>query len=288
MSNPFGADTVDYGTVSGHGAGFRSGDVDFGSLKERVSNIVMEIKRSTQQLHLEEVKIGTPSDTEEFRGSVQGILRRTLSKVQTGKSMLLQLANLARDSSDRGQGLAIKSLQQSMTSAVNEFHEVSQDMLRCMETSGEPVRIKTRKPYDAHSDTAELSDHHDRARLLRDDRVAQQQQQVLVSDDTVHMEERAELMEQIENDILALNDLMGDMGRLVVEQGEQTDHIETNVEHAYDDVNHGNQQLEKGVRLKRCSRTLKCVIATVVGVILVIILIIVIIVVVEVTKNKKK
>lgn len=28
------------------------------------------------------------------------------------------------------------------------------------------------------------------------------------------------------------------------------DHIETNVEHAYNDVSHGNQQLERGVQLK--------------------------------------
>lgn len=32
--------------------------------------------------------------------------------------------------------------------------------------------------------------------------------------------------------------------------GAAQDHIETNVEHAYNDVSHGNQQLERGVQLK--------------------------------------
>ena len=51
----------------------------------------------------------------------------------------------------RGQGLAVKSLQQSMTSAANEFQEASQDVLRGMETAGEPVRTKTRSSYEVYS-----------------------------------------------------------------------------------------------------------------------------------------
>lgn len=283
-NNPFGVDTVDYGTVTGHGAGFRSDE--FSTLKERVGNIVMEIKKSTQKLRKEEDKIGTPSDTEDVRGSVQFILRDGVKEVQRGNSMLTDLAKMARNSSDRGQSLAVKSLQQSMTSTVNEFQQVSQDMLRRMENAGTPAKINVRKSggsYEAFSDTAELSDNHDRVRLVKDDR--QQQQQVVMSDDTAHLEERAELMEQIGNDILTLHDLMGDMGRLVVEQGEQIDHIEGNVEHAYDEVVSGNQQLEKGVKLKRCSRKLMCIIGTIVGVVLLIIIIIIIILAVTLKKN---
>lgn len=41
-----------------------------------------------------------------------------------------------------------------------------------------------------------MSDHHERARLIREDRSAQEQ--VLVSDEAAHIEQRAERMEEIE------------------------------------------------------------------------------------------
>lgn len=54
-------------------------------------------------------------------------------------------------------------------------------------------------------DTAELSDHHERARLIpREQRASldhqqqRQQQQLIVSDEAAHVEQRADRMEQIE------------------------------------------------------------------------------------------
>lgn len=43
-----------------------------------------------------------------------------------------------------------------------------------------------------------MSDHHDRARLLKDESRRQRQEQLVVSDDAAHAEERAVRMEQIE------------------------------------------------------------------------------------------
>ena len=81
-------------------------------------------------------------------------------------------------------------------------------------------------------------------------------------------EETAQSIQQLEQDIRDINEIFRDLGAMIQEQEEDVNRIEASVHVSTARAKHGNTQLEKAARAKRCSRKLKVAIVIVVAVII--------------------
>lgn len=271
MSNPFGADTVDdYGTLTGHSRGFKTRDGEIEDLKRRIGDAIMQIKQDTQRIQSMGSQIGTRSDSDDLRQRLHNTARSCLAEVEQCHSLFKELTRLSKESSDRAVQFTVKSLQQNLTSATSSFQRVSSEVSERMRSTAVP-----RERLDMSSDGVDVEEDSDRVALVRNSgRQGAQKQSFVVSNEVAHIEERARKMQGLEGDIRQLNDIMMDIGKLVVTQGETVDTIEQNIEQVTINVDEGNRQLEKGVMYKKCSRRLQCTIAIIILVILVVIIIV--------------
>lgn len=259
----------DYGTLSGHGRGFRARDGEIEDLKRRIGDTIMQLKQDTQHIQSMGAQIGTRSDSDALRERIHGTSKNCLAKVERCRSLFTELTLLSKESSDRAIQLTVKSLQQNLTGAAESFQRVSSEVLEGMRSTSVP-----RQQLDM-SDGVDVEEDSDKVTLIRNSGGhSAQKQSFVVSNEVAHIEERARKMESLEGDIRQLNEVMLDIGKLVVTQGEVVDTIEQNVEHVTINVDEGNRQLEKGVMYKKCSRRLQCTIAIIIFVVLVVIIIV--------------
>lgn len=285
-SRPFGgSDVSNYGTLHGESSGF-SRDVPFERLNETVSKSVMTITQNTQTLKSLERQVGTSTDSNNLRRRIQELIKSTMNKVMTSKRELSDLILTAERTGDKRQQLGANSVQQSLNSTTNNFNTVAERVIEKLRDYPQPPRMSISQ--SGYLDSGELEVQGDKAQLIRASPLpaqSQQQGQMVVSTEAAYLEERAERMEELESDIIQLHEIMGEIGQMVVQQGDQITTIEQHTEQAANNVVSGNTQLDTAVKLKRCSRKLKLVIACVVGTILTAIIITIIVVIVVITKN---
>lgn len=104
---------------------------------------------------------------------------------------------------------------------------------------------------------------------------ASMQAQIQEQAELQEIEEREKAMHQIEEDIVRVNEMFRDMGRLVHEQGDQVESIACNIETAHVEVTEGTENLRRAVGSKRAVRRKKFILAIIVIVALIILAVVI-------------
>ena len=156
-----------------------------------------------------------------------------------------------------------------------EFSQAVNNYCRAQKQISEKMKL-----HLPNSSIATLEDNlteDDSERLLAMERRQQQQKlkQRELEFEAGLMEERAQQIQNIENDIIDVNKIMRDLSAMVHQQGEVVDSIEDNVENVHGNVELGRQELQKAAGYQsKYRRKLFCllmtaiIVATVLGIII--------------------
>ncbi|XP_065183965.1 syntaxin-7-like isoform X2 [Sycon ciliatum] len=237
-----------FGSSSSGRSGGRDGDSEYIRLSDRISTNITKINSNANELKRYLNQLGTRSDNSRLRDTMSSLQKTTAGLVRETNSNIQQLSYLdgGSDQEKAQRRMQQEKLKSSFKSAISSFHTVEQTCAKKEKETVERMR--------AASISGSLGDDDEDDRLLGGrgrGYVVHQQEEV----DVQAIEERADALRQLENDILDVNEIFRDLGAMVHEQGEVIDTIEGNVEHAAVDVENANDQLRQALhsQIPSCS-----------------------------------
>jgi t-SNARE complex subunit (syntaxin) len=238
-------------------------------MRQQIADACLEISSQTNELKRYCKKIGTRQDDEELRTRIHELRKRAFEKVESTTELFNKLIESNGSTADQGQKIAIDSLRKNFSTTVNEFSQVYENIVNRLQENPRP------RVTDSARNSSVNSQEDDKIALLNVEQQQQDQQQDQVH--TSYVEQRAEMMGGLANDMVQLHELMTSIQHMVVEQGEQIDHIDQHIEHAAVEVERGKTQLGVAVRYKKCSRRLVLIIVLVVAAVVAVVVIVAII-----------
>eukprot|EP01126_Amoeba_proteus_P035099 TRINITY_DN3527_c0_g3_i2.p1 TRINITY_DN3527_c0_g3~~TRINITY_DN3527_c0_g3_i2.p1 ORF type:complete len:295 (-),score=70.44 TRINITY_DN3527_c0_g3_i2:120-1004(-) len=225
--------------------------------------------------------IGGQQDNEKLRSNLSTKIKETtnlVKDVQISITKLLSLSSVSKEKTQKIDKLGIDF--ETFNKKFKQLAAVARDKL-------EEIPIPYRVDFDSDSYRNSVPD--DRSHLLLQQQQQHQQQQYLKIEserefqDTI-IRERDEEIKIIQAQMIEVNDIFKDLAKLVDEQSELVDNIETNISIASTNVTEATKDLVKADEHSNTARKRLCIFAVVIAILVVV----VVIVVVVVTTNKSK
>lgn len=227
--------------------------VRFEEIVQRVTTNVVQINKNVSRIEQLVALVNTPKHNATLQDEIHEKKTRINSLIKVTADLFKQL-NQYRINNGQLKMRAAR-LKDDFSSSVQKYGRVQQELRERTVLNGLPPS-KVR-PVAEGEDTSQWGGEDDLGRSPRGVEQQQQQEQAMF-DDLALNTQREEQMARIERDMLDVNQVFNDLSALVYEQGEQIDSIENNVDHAYSEVERGNEQLSRAVIYKRKARK-KCI-----------------------------
>ncbi|XP_021798392.2 t-SNARE domain-containing protein 1 isoform X7 [Papio anubis] len=214
----------------------------------RINSSVTSLERSLQSL-------GTPSDTQELRDSLQTAQQETNKTIAASATTVKQMAELLRSSCphERPQ---LDRLNTQLSDAIQRYG-VLQKKIAEKSRALLPMAQRGSKQQSPQAPFAELAD--DEKIFNGSDNMWQGQEPALLPDTTEEDLEAIRLREeailQMESNLLDVNQIIKDLASMVSEQGEAVDSIEASLEAASSHAEAARQLLAGASRHQPMRRT---------------------------------
>eukprot|EP01064_Diplonema_japonicum_P032600 TRINITY_DN616_c0_g5_i1.p1 TRINITY_DN616_c0_g5~~TRINITY_DN616_c0_g5_i1.p1 ORF type:complete len:288 (+),score=80.57 TRINITY_DN616_c0_g5_i1:59-865(+) len=217
----------------------------FQAARETLEESIRELQRNTQTLQRSVGKLGTGSDGEALREKLKKSLTTAKESVAQASADLRRLKrNVSAD--DKGtEGTVLKQYERKVAEVVHEYRDI------CKENANRQRQIhNAEREANMHE---EEEGEEDEALLQR-----MQERAQLVDWNALLVAEREEEIKEIESTVVEIYDIANELDRMVNNQGEMIDEVDTNVSRGADHVEAGQEQLSMANTSAKKSRKLKC------------------------------
>ncbi|KAJ1523852.1 hypothetical protein ONE63_010408 [Megalurothrips usitatus] len=225
------------------------------NLCENITTNIYTINNGRKTVAKELRSIGTIKDTQGLRDQIH-VTHVSCNEVIAQTTIeLARLTEVVRKG-NKEQKLQADRLREQFSQAVTNYCQNQKEISEKMKQYP-PVT----SPGSADPDVTE----DDSERLLSMERrhQAQKMMQQELEFESGLMEERAQRIQSIENDIIDVNQIMRDLSKMVYEQGQAVESIEENVESVHGNVELGRQELQKAAEyVHKRRRKLVCLLMT--------------------------
>ncbi|XP_060051897.1 t-SNARE domain-containing protein 1 isoform X2 [Erinaceus europaeus] len=226
-------------------------------LQETLAN-VSQINSNVTSLEESLQSLGTPSDTQELRDSLNSVQQETNSTINTCTSSMKQMAELLRGLSSQ-QHLQLDHLKTQLSETVQHYGAVqkkiaekSRALLPTAERSGR--QQSTRAPFAELADDEKIFNAGDSARQGSVEALLPE----ITEEDLEAMRLHEEAVLQIESNMLDVNQIIKDLASMMSEQGATIDSIEANLEATSSHTEAATELLAGASRHQLQRRKIKC------------------------------
>jgi len=223
--------------------------------------------------------IGSPKDTEEFRGALNRTIEDTRAIAKDVANIIKQLNNLNAGTNEEKREKKQKI--QKIQSDFEKFNDKFKEQIKIANERMSAVSPKVPQPQLQEPQLIsvpynEEEDDDQKAALL-----SRQQDLMQVDNEYEHMDnlitERDQDIHKIQSQMIEVNEIMKDLASLVREQGEMIDNIETNIEHTAQNTTEAVQEVKKASEYQQKARNKLCIVAIVILIIVAIITVVIVV-----------
>uniref|UniRef100_A0A5S6QGC3 t-SNARE coiled-coil homology domain-containing protein n=1 Tax=Trichuris muris TaxID=70415 RepID=A0A5S6QGC3_TRIMR len=237
---------------------------DFNRLTHLVSSQIHKISQNVSSIQRMVSQLGTAQDSEQLRQKLHETQHLTHTLSQTTMESLRRLTSLPQPSSlseQRQWKLQRERLTNDFSVVLNNFQAVQR--LAAQKEKASVLRARADSGIEGYPFEDESQEVHAP--------VPQEKLQIEKNIDIQTIQEREQIIRQLESDIMDVNQIFKDLALLVHEQGEVIDSIEANVDSAQVQIDQGATQIHRAAQYQSKARRKKLY-CTLIGLVLLIVI----------------
>jgi len=248
--------------------GSSSATMDYQRLTSVVASNTTKIGQNNKEITRLAQDIGTERDGASVRDQLQQRQQATRKLCKDTERFLKELKALPspeQESERRQRRVMLTKLANTFSNCLNEFQKAQRESLEKEKMAMKSQSSNEEKNHLINMENTgqvqvqqQLSQEEYAAMQERENAIAQLE--VSEAERELRAQEDLE-MRQLENDITTMAEVFSEVQKLVTDQGEVVDSIETNIENAVVDIQQGNTQLRQARDHQRSARKKKFVIA---------------------------
>ncbi|XP_053212905.1 syntaxin-12-like [Panonychus citri] len=259
-------------------AGYQN--VPGGDAYNRLSNTtsvnVQKISQNVNSMQRMVNQLGTPSDSENLRDSLQQIQHYTNQLARETNNCIKELSAIPQPQSiseQRQRRMLKERLTNDFSDALKNFQVIQRTAVQKQKESVHRARANSGlNKIGPFEDVTSQQSNQNLIDLASPGAIGSQQSVIQMEEevDLETMREREQAIRKLESDILGVNQIFKDLATLVHDQGEVIDSIEANVENATSHIEEGVQQIAKAREYQTKARRKKLLIILILAIVLVI------------------
>ncbi|KAI6183018.1 Syntaxin-12 [Aphelenchoides bicaudatus] len=214
-------------------------------LIQQITENIQNLSSNVVELEHFVEKIGRPDDTEDVKETLNNLIQSSNALSKHASSQLKQLVTLSNE--QRQYRVPRERLIGEYMSVLNRLQSVQKRA-----ASKEKAQIRT-----VTDEEEKLANRGQQ--IQADDPLQQIQIQEQRRQNLQELRERNQALFQLEGDINDVNQIFKDLARIVHDQGEMVDSIESNVEHASIFVEQGHSNVQQALHYQNQARKKKII-----------------------------
>ncbi|KRX40999.1 Syntaxin-12 [Trichinella nativa] len=238
---------------------------DFNRLSQLVSTQISKISQNVATIQRMVAQLGTTQDSEHLRQNLHEIQHFTHTLSQTTMESLKNLSSLpspSNASEQRQWKLQRERLTNDFSVVLNNFQAVQRSAAQKEKVSVLRARVDSGIGGNPFNENASE---------LNANVVPQEKLQIEQNLDIQTIQEREQVIRQLESDIMDVNQIFKDLALMVHQQGEVIDSIEANVDNAQVHIDQGSTQIQRAAQYQSKARRKKMLCCSVIIVLIIVI-----------------
>ncbi|OUC47230.1 SNARE domain protein [Trichinella nativa] len=230
---------------------------DFNRLSQLVSTQISKISQNVATIQRMVAQLGTTQDSEHLRQNLHEIQHFTHTLSQTTMESLKNLSSLpspSNASEQRQWKLQRERLTNDFSVVLNNFQAVQRSAAQKEKVSVLRARVDSGIGGVSFSSV-----------------IPQEKLQIEQNLDIQTIQEREQVIRQLESDIMDVNQIFKDLALMVHQQGEVIDSIEANVDNAQVHIDQGSTQIQRAAQYQSKARRKKMLCCSVIIVLIIVI-----------------
>lgn len=242
---------------------------DFQTRADEIASNIKKISQNVSSISKMVNQLQTHQDSQELRNQLRQIQNYTQKMAKDTSLMIMDLMKLPAENSTNK--LYRERLSDEYMATLNSFQATQR--LAAQKTKEDVKKTKASSMVIDIGDPHSVSANNGKEMVEMNDSLRRQEFSSAQADHTlVELEQRERDVRQLEEDIVAVNDIFKDLGTLIHTQGAVVDSIESHVEFTAENVESGVQQLREASSSQNKLRKRKVYIGIIVMIVVAIIL----------------
>jgi len=261
-------------------ASYNDGDDEYTQCHTEVYDSIKTLTGLFGTISRQAQAVGTNKDGSTLRSQLKANIDSALQQVKTTQSTIRKLASLCNNTRA---GKERKQKVDKLTQDFDKFTEKLRELVKIASDKMDSAPVSVDKGKDSQSlysrSQANNQSEDEEEKMLLD-----KQQDLAQLDDDLDFQDsmirdRDAQIRVIQGQMVQVNDIFRDLARLVEDQGEMIDNIQTNIVSASQNVEAGLKEVKEADKSQQSSRKKLCFLAIFVTVLLAIVVIVVVVLV---------